>query len=67
MPGKNHWYPDFFKTPDALDFIDSVEGEDLAARLEEMHLTGYTVTTANPDETGGKGGVRIAELKVPGR
>jgi hypothetical protein len=28
---------------------------------------GFTVTTANPDESGGLGGIRITELETPGR
>jgi hypothetical protein len=66
VPKKGHWWDDVLKQPEVFEFIKSttvMSGRD----WEEDRKNGFTLTSANPDECGGRSGVRILELKVPGR
>jgi hypothetical protein len=50
------------KRKSVLDFLARAK-----ARKQDPLVTGFTLTTANPMESGSKGGVRILELEWPGR
>jgi len=50
------------KRESVLDFLARAK----ARKLDPLAM-GFTLTTANPLESGSKGGVRILELEVPGR
>lgn len=63
---KGHWWDDVLKLPEVYDFIDMVtkgEVRDWTSDREQ----GFTLTTVNPDECGGRSGVQILDLRVPGR
>ena len=50
------------KRESVLDFLARAK-----TRQQDPLAMGFTFTTANPAESGSKGGVRILELEVPGR
>ncbi|KAK4056149.1 hypothetical protein OIO90_002880 [Microbotryomycetes sp. JL221] len=61
--GAGHWFDDVFNSPEASDFIDNV----VAGRVKKSVERRFTLTSADPHETGSKQGIRIIELDVPGR
>jgi hypothetical protein len=64
VPGEGHWWDGILRDPAVLAFL-----RDLPPRksMDDVRNAGFTLTTANPDESGSKGGIRIVELAVPGR
>lgn len=68
VPAKGHWWDDVLKLPEVYEFIDRltrVKGQNRP--WIEDRRRGFTLTTANPDESGSRSGIRISELRVPGR
>lgn len=64
VPAKGHWWDDVLKQPEVYDFIANLStGRDWLADRQR----GFTLTTANPEESGSRSGVRIVELRQPGR
>lgn len=71
----NHWFDDVFTAPIVTNFLrDLMEtppaGVSPVTTDISTHgdvLLVFTLTTANPNETGSKRGFRIAELETPGR
>jgi hypothetical protein len=66
VPKKGHWWDDVLSLQEVYDFIDTLV-KSPPRDWEEDRKKGFTITTANPDESGGKSGVRILELNRPGR
>ncbi|WVF71435.1 hypothetical protein IAT40_006239 [Kwoniella sp. CBS 6097] len=64
IPKKGHWWDDVLRSTHITDFI-----RDLPARAswDEQRRRGFTLTTADPQESGGRAGIRIVELETPGR
>lgn len=65
VPDRGHWFDEVFDDPVVLDFIDKLLLNEKASTPTEY--LEFTLTTANPDETGSKYGFRIMELDTPGR
>ncbi|SCV67268.1 BQ2448_5914 [Microbotryum intermedium] len=70
----NHWWDSVFRETTTQHFIDElVEGAKKVARnVNLVHerdddRVEFTLTTANPHETGSKQGFKIVELETPGR
>lgn len=66
VPKKGHWWDEVLSLPEVFEFI-SKTSKAPERNWEDDRKRGFTLTTANPDECGGRSGVRILELKVPGR
>ncbi|ODO08851.1 hypothetical protein L198_00585 [Cryptococcus wingfieldii CBS 7118] len=64
VPREKHWWDDVLRNAKVVDFINGLPSK---ATWDEQRKGGYTLTTANPEETGGRAGIRIVELDVPGR
>lgn len=62
VAAKGHFWPGIMKRESVLDFLARAK-----ARKQDPLAIGFTLTTANPTESGSKGGVRILELELPGR
>jgi len=62
VAAKGHFWPGIMKRESVLDFLACAK-----ARKQDPLAIGFTLTTANPTESGSKGGVRILELELPGR
>jgi hypothetical protein len=61
---KGHWWDDVFREKEVVEWLDGLcekEGWD------EQRKRGFTLTSANPQECGGRAGIRILELEAPGR
>lgn len=69
VPRKGHWWDDVLKLQEVYEFIDKVQKlpQIPNERWKEDRLRGFTLTTANPDECGSRSGVRITELRAPGK
>ncbi|ORY33999.1 hypothetical protein BCR39DRAFT_518090 [Naematelia encephala] len=66
VPGEYHWWDEIFRQPAVSDWIHEVQSQKRRT-WEQDRKEGFTLTTANPDETGGRAGIRIVELDTPGR
>jgi len=66
VEGKDHWWDGMMRHPQIAAFIQRVI-ESGKRSWEEERRSGYTLTTACPDESGGRAGIRIVELETPGR
>lgn len=66
MPNKKHFWPGILQRSEIYDFFQEM-APSLAERCAKLFDTGFTISTANPDETGSKCGIRILELDTPGR
>ena len=64
LPKKRHWWNDVFREKEVLKWI--AELPERRAWDEERKM-GFTLTTANPLESGGRAGIRIIETVIPGR
>jgi hypothetical protein len=64
VPKKEHWWNDVFGSDEVASFMGNIPKK---MGWEETIKRGFTLTTANPMECGGKAGIRIVELEVPGR
>lgn len=62
--GKDHYWPGIFREDVVKEFIASLPPK---RSIDEVRKAGFTLATANPDESGGKGGIKIIELLTPGR
>jgi hypothetical protein len=71
VAGKSHWWPDVFHSKTVAKFLGDLPGQpSFQVEIESLMTLlreGFTVTTANPQESGGLGGIRIVELETPGR
>lgn len=67
VKGMDHWWPEVLLLDRVKTFIAEVSNRTRKDRLRGQYETEFTYTTANPNESGSKGGIRIAELDVPGR
>ncbi|RXK38309.1 hypothetical protein M231_04482 [Tremella mesenterica] len=63
VPGRGHWWNEIFALPEVGQFLDTLRPR----KADEERKEGFTLTTANPDETGSRAGIRIVELQTPGR
>ncbi|KIR74352.1 hypothetical protein I310_01959 [Cryptococcus deuterogattii CA1014] len=61
---KGHWWDDVLCSSAVVDFIQKLPPRQ---SWDEQRKKGYTLTTANPQECGGRAGIRIVELDTPGR
>lgn len=64
VPHVGHVWDGVLRHPAIMDFIASPPPQ---REVDEVRRVGFTLATANPQECGGKAGIRIAELAVPGR
>ncbi|KAL8277729.1 hypothetical protein RQP46_009851 [Phenoliferia psychrophenolica] len=64
VPGEGHWWEKVFDAPEVSTFLDSLF---LNKTRPAQGNVEFTITTANPEETGSKNGFRIVELETPGR
>ncbi|OWZ69635.1 hypothetical protein AYX14_04968 [Cryptococcus neoformans] len=64
IPKRGHWWDDVLSSSDVVDFIQKLPPRQ---SWDEQRKKGYTLTTANPQECGGRAGIRIVELDTPGR
>lgn len=64
VPHKGHWWEGGFAMPKIQEFIATLPPK---RPMDQVRRSGFTLASANPDEAGGKAGIRIAELAVPGR
>ena len=64
IPKRNHWWDDVFREEEVVKWINELGGKrDWDAERKK----GFTLTTANPMESGGRAGIRILEMGIPGR
>nr|XP_018263092.1 uncharacterized protein I303_04583 [Kwoniella dejecticola CBS 10117]OBR85250.1 hypothetical protein I303_04583 [Kwoniella dejecticola CBS 10117] len=64
VPKKGHWWDDVLRSDQVIEFIKDLPHKK---SWDEQRKVGFTLTTANPQESGGRAGVRIVELDIPGR
>lgn len=64
VPDVGHVWDGVLRERVIIDFLTNLPPK---ATVEEVRRAGFTLATANPDETGSKAGIRITELAVPGR
>ena len=64
VPNRSHWWNDVFRETEVLRWIAELPEK---RTWDEERKTGFTLTTANPMETGGRAGIRIIESEIPGR
>ncbi|KAK8864370.1 hypothetical protein IAR55_001618 [Kwoniella newhampshirensis] len=64
IPKMGHWWDEVLNNEFVIKFI-----EDLPRKQswDEQRRTGYTLTVGNPQECGGRAGIRVVELDIPGR
>lgn len=69
VPKKGHWWDEVLKLPEVYSFIEELHWSQTTSDLawREDRLRGYTLSTANPDESGCRSGVKIVEVRTPGR
>lgn len=68
MPDTRHWFDDVFTAPHVQRFVDDLFAHaDKVRRPWDKLPYRFTLTTANPDESGSLHGFRIAQLDIPGR
>lgn len=66
VPGKDHWWEGMMEHPRVKTFIERVlNAPDRSWEDDRKH--GFTLTSAIPEEGGGRAGIRIVELDTPGR
>jgi hypothetical protein len=61
---RGHWWDDVFREKEVEAFILGLAGKE---GWDEQRKKGFTLTCANPLECGGRAGIRILELEMPGR
>nr|XP_019010945.1 uncharacterized protein I206_04250 [Kwoniella pini CBS 10737]OCF49726.1 hypothetical protein I206_04250 [Kwoniella pini CBS 10737] len=64
IPKKGHWWDDVLRLSQVMNFIENLPRKK---SWDEQRKVGFTLTTANPQESGGRAGIRIVELDIPGR
>ena len=64
IPKKDHWWDDVFRGKEVEEWM-----KNLPTRKSwgQQRKDGFTLTSANPQERGGRAGIRILELETPGR
>lgn len=63
-PGRPHWYPDVLSSSTVQTFLSSVLENTSWPSIPTNH---FTLTVANPSESGSFHGFSIRELEIPGR
>lgn len=66
VKGEDHWWEGMMRHPRVEAFVKMVI-ESERRNWDKERRNGFTLTTACPDESGGRAGIRIAELETPGR
>ncbi|ORY88575.1 hypothetical protein BCR35DRAFT_276583, partial [Leucosporidium creatinivorum] len=66
VSGAGHWFDEVLNAPIVNRFLDHLISHSNRSQLLTNALE-FTLTTANPDESGSKLGFRILELEAPGR
>lgn len=61
---RNHWWDDRFREKAATEWMDQLPGK---RNWDEEGKKGFTWTTANSMDSGGRAGTRIVEMDMPGR
>ncbi len=61
---RNHWWDDIFREEQVTKWIRDLPGK---RSWDEDRANGFTLTTANPMECGGRAGIGILEMETPGR
>jgi len=61
---RDHWWDDLFREKEVVKWIEEVPGK---RNWEAERNAGFTLTTANPMESGARAGIRILEMITPGR
>jgi hypothetical protein len=61
---KGHWWDDVFREKEVVEWLDGLSEKE---GWDEQRKRGFTLTSANPQECGGRAGIRILELETPGR
>lgn len=64
VPDVGHVWDGVLRHPSITKFLTNLPPK---RTTDEVRDAGFTLATANPDETSPKGGIRIVELSVPGR
>ncbi|WWD17332.1 hypothetical protein CI109_101772 [Kwoniella shandongensis] len=64
IPEKGHWWEDVLNNEHVNKFIDEMPKRQT---WDEQRRKGYTLTVGNPQECGGRAGIRVVELDIPGR
>ncbi|WWC89334.1 uncharacterized protein L201_004255 [Kwoniella dendrophila CBS 6074] len=64
IPEKGHWWDDIIRSEEVIEFIQNIPEKK---SWDEQRKEGFTLTTANPQESGGRAGIRIIELDIPGK
>lgn len=64
VPRQGHIWPDIFKHPEVTRWMDELPPK---GSWEDQREMGFTLTCGNPQECGGRAGIRIRELEMPGR
>ncbi|KAK4694170.1 hypothetical protein P7C70_g8782, partial [Phenoliferia sp. Uapishka_3] len=65
VPGAGHWFDGVFDSPLVKTFFDSLFAKN--ATLPTKEDFEFTLTVANPDDSGSMNGFKIVELEIPGR
>lgn len=60
--GQLHWYPEAVTHPDTLAFIETSVNLEVRRPPAE-----FTLTVANPSESGSMYGLKVVSLLIPGR
>ncbi|ORX36656.1 hypothetical protein BD324DRAFT_626687 [Kockovaella imperatae] len=66
VPGKDHWWDGMLNEKPILNFIQKLR-HTTPLSWAEMRKKGFTLTCANPAESGSMAGIRIADVLIPGR
>jgi len=61
VPNQQHWWNKVLS--ERQDFVDKILSLSSAPKVPDH----FTITCADPNETGSKAGIRIIELEHPGR
>lgn len=64
VPKKGHWWMEVLKGKEVDEWISQLPKKE---GREEQLERGVEITVVNPDECGGRAGVRVLEVDVPGR
>lgn len=66
VKGKGHWWDGLLREPRVAEFIERVMRAPKRKWDDERNM-GFTLTAANPDESGERAGIKIVEVETPGR
>ncbi|CED82113.1 Peptidase S9, prolyl oligopeptidase, catalytic domain [Phaffia rhodozyma] len=65
VPNEGHWFDDILSSNRVQDFLEV--NLNKTGLPKEYQKEGFTLTVANPDEMGSKGGWRVVQLNEAGR